>query len=202
MPTHCSSDTEGCYSYLDGYKIMNNGDIIGIKGNILKTFIKNGYKAIKIREKHFYIHRLLAQKFIKNFKNKPQVNHKDGNKLNNNLSNLEWVTCSEQIKHAYKNNLIPFINRRPFNKIKVYFNNNLIKEFNNVHTAAKYRNVHINSIYRYCKGQRNDKLGFEWVAEERILKGKNRRKTQIFNERIKYSTNFMNNLKLIDNIIN
>ncbi len=53
-------------------------------------------------ERTVQIHRALANAFIPNPENKPQINHIDGNKLNNDLSNLEWVTAKENTYHAYK----------------------------------------------------------------------------------------------------
>jgi len=62
----------------------------------------NSYIYIDSVKKTFKTHRIVAECFIENTQNKPQINHIDGNKKNNHVSNLEWVNNSENIKHAYK----------------------------------------------------------------------------------------------------
>ena len=81
-----------------------------IKEKQLKVrYEKNGYQVVsfyidgvEIKKK---VHRLVAEAFIENDLNKPQVNHIDGNKTNNIVYNLEWVTSYENVVHSYKNNL-------------------------------------------------------------------------------------------------
>lgn len=93
------------------YSITKEGVITNIETNTVKKcwLAKNGYYYVdlfyKKTRKKIALHRLLAIHFIPNKNNKRTVNHKDGNKLNNDLTNLEWCTDSENIKHAYDNNL-------------------------------------------------------------------------------------------------
>lgn len=70
------------------------------EGYLILTLSKNGITENK------KIHRLVAQAFIPNRDLKPAVNHKDGNKTNNNVENLEWVSHSENTRHAYKTGLL------------------------------------------------------------------------------------------------
>lgn len=84
---------------------VSDSGIVMMNGKELKQYNVNGYKHVKIAGKLFYVHRLVAIAFIPNPQNKPQVNHKDGNRSNNNVSNLEWVTAKENSQHALKTGL-------------------------------------------------------------------------------------------------
>ena len=95
------------------YGINMNGDVKRLKigqgtnGSFLKFYCEsNGYRRVRIclhgKTELRYIHRLLAEVFLDNPEDKPCVNHIDGNKLNNELINLEWVSYSENTQHAVK----------------------------------------------------------------------------------------------------
>ena len=82
------------------------GSMYIFKPHMLKPHIdKKGYATIHLKSKIYKIHRLVAEVFIPNPNNLPQVNHKDVNKWNNNVDNLEWCTSKENITHPILNNL-------------------------------------------------------------------------------------------------
>lgn len=88
----------------------SNGHKQWIKSTIRRTSIHcSGYEIVSLsndcESKTKRVHRLVAEAFLPNKDNKKCVNHKDGNKINNKIENLEWVTHSENLNHAYENKL-------------------------------------------------------------------------------------------------
>lgn len=93
---------------MDCYQVSNTGKVKNVSRNrILIGEIDNGYHRVILKDKKkYYVHRLVSQLFLSNPNNLPCINHKDGNKLNNNVNNLEWCTYSYNTKHGYENGLI------------------------------------------------------------------------------------------------
>lgn len=93
------------------YGVTKSGKVWSFRlGRFLRGTLTNlGYVQVELsiqgKGKNFLVHRLVAETFIENNNNLPEVNHKDGNKENNSVENLEWVTSSENQLHAYATGL-------------------------------------------------------------------------------------------------
>jgi hypothetical protein len=100
------------------YTVTEDGLVYSLKSSKYISMLPNKnvqYLQVSLwknnRGKNFYVHRLVAEAFIPNPNNLPMVNHKDGNKLNNHVSNLEWVVSSENAQHAVDTGLKTYTNR-------------------------------------------------------------------------------------------
>jgi hypothetical protein len=98
-------DIEG---YEGLYQVSSEGEVYSVRSErYLKVNYSTKYPFVGLckngESKNYFVHRLLAKAFIPNPDSKKTVNHKDGNKLNNSLENLEWATNGENQLHAYKN---------------------------------------------------------------------------------------------------
>ena len=97
------------------YMVSDHGRILSFKGKskliISSSITAKGYEYVAIRQKGIYVgysvHRLVATAFIPNPKRLPQVNHLDGNKLNNHVANLEWCDAYDNVMHAIRTGLRP-----------------------------------------------------------------------------------------------
>ena len=139
----------------------------GFKAHVMsQSTDSDGYKVIKARNKDkvrtLKVHRCVAQAFIANPENKPQVNHKDGNKANNTVTNLEWTTCSENIRHAKNLGLqceCP-------NRVRVLQYNleksEIIGSYPSLKEAEHQTGVGWTGISAVLRGQRKSAGGYYW----------------------------------------
>jgi len=141
--------------YKKNYWISNKGRFKNDRGKIMELKNHRHYIQVSFRNKEkkktYQLHRLVAQLFVPNFENKPIVNHIDGNKDNNCSDNLEWVTKSENTKHAHANGLIKKNSRR----INQYDKDmNFIEQFESIKEAGIKLKLDKSSIGHVCAKDR------------------------------------------------
>tara|TARA_R110000796_G_scaffold162344_1_gene279124 strand:+ start:6305 stop:6802 length:498 start_codon:yes stop_codon:yes gene_type:complete len=91
------SDIDERYSVSDDGLLLDNRFVKIRKGSVTKQ----GYIIVSLYQKTYYLHRLVGKEFVKNPNNYNEINHLDGDKANNDFSNLEWCTRSENILHSF-----------------------------------------------------------------------------------------------------
>lgn len=173
----------------EDYLIDENGNIFSIRKNkYLKWSInKYGYAKVKLHnnkyKKLFSVHRLVALTYIDNPNNYPQVNHIDGNKLNNNVKNLEWCSAKHNMneavriglfdnvkrvnrENAIKNNLCKYhilANEKTKKKVSKFNKNGIFLEtYESISEASRRTNISISSISYVCNNKRKTAGGFIW----------------------------------------
>ena len=122
------------------------------------------------KEKRYYTHRLVAQAFIPNPDNLPQINHKDGNKQNNRVDNLEWCDGFYNQQHAVKTGLREIKTGKDCKNIKPILqydkNMNLITKWEYIKQVSDILNIPAPNICNCCKGKIKSAGGYIWKYEE------------------------------------
>ena len=158
------------YTYGDKYEVSNTGVIRNKNtGKIMKPHKdKKGYLRISLSENNvsvtIKVHRAVAIAFIENPNNLPQVNHKDTNKENNAVWNLEWVTNNENMQHAIRNGLtnhVEYAGRKKRAVMGISEVGDMVK-FSSLAEAAETCHVSRSNLCNALKGKRKKCGGYIW----------------------------------------
>lgn len=165
------------------YCITRCGKVFSLKSDrFLKPFSDtSGYQYIECYEygckKKFAIHRLVAIAFLENNENKKEVNHKDGDKTNNHVDNLEWVTPSENCVHAERTGL----------------RNNAILDDSTVHNICR----------KICDGMRNSDIARMFGVDNYLISGiKNKKSYKYISDEYDFSNVKRNQRISVDTVVN
>ena len=161
--------------YEGEYKVSNYGNVKSLKRGNERLLTWHKSKLTKRhpepmfhvelwkdnKRKTFKVHRLVAQEFIPNAEGKPQINHIDGDRNNNHVNNLEWVTGSENMNHAYKTGLTKPRNQKPVKGINILTGKEVI--FGSCYEASRKLGITEGAIRSALKGRTKTSAGYTWV---------------------------------------
>lgn len=188
-------DFEGYYEVSDDGNIRSIDRYVGNrwggktlkKGVVLKLATnRKGYKSVMLHKNTIWyqkqVHRLVAEAFIPNPLNLPQVNHKDTNKTNNKVENLEWVTGIDNMRHAFANGCFKRTQRQREHAKEVQLECAIRKRrcvamidlnteeilgiFRSITDAQRATGISNSKITAVCKGRRRQTGGYKWKYME------------------------------------
>lgn len=148
------------------YQVSNLGNVRKTKNKrILKPFdTGRGYLNVKLSKnniaKTVSVHRLVAKAFIPNLNNLEQVNHKDENKKNNNVNNLEW--CTHKYNQNYGTRKI-IVAKKKFKEVNQYnLDGSFIRSWISITETSRQLKIKDSNIIAVCKGKRKSAGGYIW----------------------------------------
>lgn len=155
------------------YQISNFGQVRNNK-KILKPALKRGYLQIGLRKngirKFFQVHRLVADAFISNPNKLPQVNHKDENKLNNEVNNLEW--CSASYNNSYGSRLKRVVETNKSRQPVILYDKdgNFLNEFFSIMEASRITKINPSCIVKSCTSKNINPRKYIWRYKKEVIR--------------------------------
>jgi hypothetical protein len=168
-------DLKDVYSFRGLYGITESGEVFSHRSQIVikPRLKKNGYLSVKLcdsgKAKHLTVHRLVALHYVPNPLGLPEVNHIDGDKLNNHFKNLEWVTSSENQKHAFRLGLQKAAKGKDHAQsiavIQKDLSGNFVKEWESIKQIKREIGFNSFGIIKCCKKEKKYKTAYGYLWE-------------------------------------
>lgn len=150
------------------YQVSNLGKVRTIKkgeAEMAQQENRNGYMTVHLRnkgvERRAMVHRLVAEAFIPNPNELRDVNHKNGNKADNRIENLEWTTHSDNMTHSFRE-----LGKNVRHIVQIGLDGTFIERWNSIVEASEATGICRTDIQKCCKGERTMAGAFEWKYEE------------------------------------